>query len=102
MRDMAVLLTACAALTALATEAIKKMLGEKKYSVNLLAAAVSIVVAGLICTGYIIMTDTVLTPKVGVFAVSLIILSWLCAMCGYDKVTQMIKQLANTNANSGE
>ena len=93
MKDMMLLLTACAVMTGLVTEALKKMLGDKKYSTNVLAAVVSIVIAGLICTGYIILTDTILTPKTWVYIIALVILSWLCAMVGFDKVKQTINQL---------
>lgn len=80
-------------MTGLVTEAIKKMLGDRKYSANLIAAIVSVIVAALICAGYIILTDTVLTPKVWVYIVALVILSWLCAMVGFDKIKQTIMQL---------
>lgn len=93
MKDMMLILTACAALTGLVTEAIKKMLGDRKYSANLIAAIVSVVVAALICAGYIILTDTILTPKVWVYIVALVILSWLCAMVGFDKIKQTVLQL---------
>lgn len=83
-------------MTALVTEALKKMLGNRKYSVNILAAAVSIAVAGLICAAYIILTETVLTAKVWVYVTALIILSWLCAMVGYDKVKQTLLQFTKT------
>lgn len=68
------------------------MLGDRKYSANLLAAIVSVVTAGLICTAYIILTETVLTPKVWVYIVAVTILSWLCAMVGYDKVKETLLQ----------
>ncbi|MBR6850999.1 MAG: aminopeptidase [Lachnospiraceae bacterium] len=96
MKDVTLLLTICAAMTALVTEALKKMLGNRKYSVNILAAAVSIAVAGLICAAYIILTETVLTAKVWVYVTALIILSWLCAMVGYDKVKQTLLQFTKT------
>ena len=83
-------------MTALVTEALKKMLGDKKYSANLLAAAVSVIVAGLICAGYIILTETSLNAKVWVYIVTLVVLSWLCAMVGFDKVKQTILQIGKT------
>ena len=94
MKDMTILLMACATLTGLVTEAIKKMLGDRRYSANILAAIVSVVVAALICTGYIILTETVLTAKVWVCIAALILLSWLCAMVGFDKVKQTIIQIS--------
>lgn len=80
-------------MTTLVTEAIKKMIGEREYSANILVAIVSVVVSGLISVGWIILYDISLTAQVGVHIVALIILSWLCAMIGYDKVKQTITQL---------
>jgi len=90
---MMVLLAASAALTGLVTEAVKKMIGEKQYSVNVLAAIVSVIVAGGVCAWYIIMHDVVVDTKVWTQIVALVVLSWLCAMTSYDKVRQTIAQI---------
>ena len=93
MDIMMVLLAASAALTGLVTEAVKKMIGEKQYSVNVLAAIVSVIVAGGVCAWYIIMHDVVVDTKVWTQIVALVVLSWLCAMTSYDKVRQTIAQI---------
>lgn len=93
MQTTIALLTISATMTTLVTEAIKKMIGEREYSANILVAIVSVVVSGLISVGWIILYDISLTAQVGVHIVALIILSWLCAMIGYDKVKQTITQL---------
>lgn len=81
-------------LAGLFTEAIKKVLDEhkKKYYSNLLAGAVSAVLAVLVDIGYVIMTETEINSKMAVILIALVLLSWLCAMVGYDKVIQAITQ----------
>ncbi|MCD7824213.1 MAG: aminopeptidase [Oscillospiraceae bacterium] len=81
-------------LTGLVTEAIKKQLEEcgKSYKANLLAGIVALVLSAAVAVGYTIMTETAWTPQLVVIAVALMLLSWLCAMLGYDKVIQSISQ----------
>lgn len=85
------------ALTGLFTEAIKKVLDEfnKPYYSNLLAGIVAAVVAILVDVGYIILAETAFNSKMAVFLIALVLLSWLCAMVGYDKVVQAITQFKN-------
>ena len=80
-------------MTTLVTEAAKKMLGDRKYSANLLAACLSVVVSVFVCGAYVITKEVALTPKVWVGLVSLVVLSWLCSMLGFDKVKQTLLQL---------
>lgn len=82
------------AITGLVTEALKKILdeSEKKYKPNILAMIVSIVVSVCVIVGYVLYTDTAFTVQTAVVGVALIVLSWLCAMLGYDKVIQTISQ----------
>lgn len=89
------LMLAVSVLTGLFTEAIKKILDGvgTKYSTNILTGAVSVVIAVVIDAGYVIMTDTMLTDKMAVMLIALILLSWLCAMVGYDKAMQAITQI---------
>ena len=89
------LMLAISVLTGLFTEAIKKALDGvgKKYSTNLLTGAVSVVLAVVIDVGYVVMTDAMLTDKMAVMLIALVLLSWLCAMVGYDKVMQAITQV---------
>lgn len=93
MDNMMILMMACSIFTALVTEAVKKTFSGHDFNGNLLAAVVSVVVAGLICTGYVILKDIAVTQKVVVEVVALVILSWLCAMVGYDKVKEAILKI---------
>lgn len=91
--DFLMLLTLCSAMTALATEAVKTQIGDgQKIPNNILAGIMSVIVAAIICSGYIILNGTEMTQQVWVYIVGLILLSWLCAMTSYDKVIQTIKQ----------
>lgn len=89
------LMLAVSVLAGLFTEAIKKILDGvgAKYSTNILTGAVSVVLAVVIDAGYVIMTDAMLTDKMAVMLIALVLLSWLCAMVGYDKVMQAIMQM---------
>ena len=84
-----------ASMTTLITEALKKMLSDMHKSVpnNLLAGAASIVTSGGISAGYIILNEVQLNAATGVHIAALILLSWLCAMLGYDKVKQTLTQI---------
>lgn len=90
-----ILMMAVSVLTGLFVEAIKKILDGvgAKYSTNILTGAVSVVLAVVIDAGYVVMTDAMLTDKMAVMLIALILLSWLCAMVGYDKVMQAITQM---------
>lgn len=81
--------------TNLTVEGIKKLLdGTKiKYSSNVLAAILSVVIAGVICVIYLIMNDMAFTLKIGVEIAILMYLGFLVATVGYDKVVQMIQQI---------
>lgn len=90
----AVALVAISVLTSLVVEAIKKVIGEdKKYSPNVLAMIVSVVVSVLVIAGYLLYYSIPFTTQIAVVSVALIILSFLCATLGYDKVIQTLKQI---------
>lgn len=81
--------------TGLFTEAIKNMMTEynKTYRANTLAGIVSLVLSVAISVGYVLLTNTAFTSQIIVCIVALVLLSWLCAMVGYDKVIQAISQI---------
>lgn len=81
-------------LTGLATEAIKKVLTDlnKTYRANILAGLVSLVLSAAVGIGYVIVTNAIFTAQIVVYLVTLVFMSWLCAMVGYDKVIQAISQ----------
>ena len=84
-------------ITNLTVEGIKNLLNgtSVKYSSNVLAAIVSVLVSCAASVIFLIMTDTVFTPKVGVEIMVLMYLGFLVATVGYDKVLQMFKQIQN-------
>lgn len=80
-------------MTSLITEALKTMLQNKEYSKNILAGIVAVVVSIAVSIGYLILSHTAISQEIIVYIVILIVLSWLCAMLGYDKVMQTIAQI---------
>ena len=88
------LLLVVSILTSLFTEGIKKWLQErnKTYYSNALAGYVAIVLSALVWIGYVILINAVINAQMVVFLIALVLLSWLCAMVGYDKVIQAISQ----------
>lgn len=84
--------------TNLTVEGIKKLLNETtiKYSSNVLAAVVAVLMSCAVCAIYIIMNDIVFTMKIGVEVCVLVYLSFLTSTVGYDKVIQMIQQIHGT------
>lgn len=81
-------------LTALVTEAIKKICAEHNvtYRANTLAGIVALVLSAAICSGYAIFCSIGFTSQVMVCLIAQVFMSWLCAMVGYDKVIQAISQ----------
>lgn len=91
-------------MTGLVTEAIKVQLDElgKDYKANLLAGIVAVVVSIGLAVGYTVICGVTWTQQVAVIAVALVLLSWLCAMLGYDKVVQAISQFKNSTQEKSE
>ena len=88
-------LVAVALFTSLPTEAVKKIFDELgvKYSANILAAIVAVILTTGASIGYIIYSSIPVTPQVVVSIVALVFLAFLCATVGYDKVIQAIEQI---------
>lgn len=98
---MTTALLAVSLLTNLTVEGIKKLLDgtNAKYSPNILAAILSTILSGAVCTIYLIMNDIGFSVKIGVEIVVLMYLGFLVSTVGYDKVMQTLKQLqANKEA----
>lgn len=95
------LLMAISVFTGLFTEAIKKFLQErgKKYYPNALAGYVSIALSVVTGIGYMIVIGASINSKMAVCLISLMLLSWLGSMVGYDKVIQTITQLKDNKVN---
>lgn len=81
-------------LTGLVTEAVKNILNERNtaYQANMLAGIVSLIVSSMVGAGYIVMNDIAITSQIVVGIIGLVLMSWLCAMVGYDKVLQAVGQ----------
>ena len=81
-------------LTGLFTEAIKKWLQErdKKYYPNALAGYVAVGLSIAVGIAYVIVTGAAINAQMAVYLIAIVLLSWLCAMVGYDKVIQAISQ----------
>ena len=90
-----VLLFAVSVLNGLFTEAVKKILKEKKvnYSANTITGCIAIVLSIAVGVCYVIMTGAVVNAQLIIWLVALVLLSWLAAMVGYDKVIQAITQI---------
>lgn len=81
-------------LTGLVTEGIKVLLTEwgKTYKANTLAGIAAIVLSIIVGIAYAILSGSVLNAQMVVYLVAIVLLSWLSAMVGYDKVIQAISQ----------
>ncbi len=97
------MLMAVSIITGLVTEALKKLFDEsgKVYKSNILAGVVAVVLSVLVGVGYIVMTEAQINAKMAVILIALVLLSWLCAMVGYDKVMQAITQIKVGKAQEG-
>jgi len=82
-------------LTSLMVEAVKKILDEKKveYKPNILAMITSVIISVAVIIGYVLYSGIAFTVQVAVVGVALVVLSFLCATLGYDKVIQTINQI---------
>lgn len=89
------LLLAVSILTGLTVEAIKEVLKEleRPYKANILAGLVAVALSVLVMAGYVTLVDAVINSKMAVYLIALVLLSWLSAMVGYDKVIQAITQI---------
>lgn len=84
-------------LTGLVTEGIKRLLDEykKEYHSNVVAGIIAVVFSVLVDIGYTVVNNMAFDAVWVVYLISLIILSWLCAMLGYDKVIQTLAQIGS-------
>ncbi len=89
---MSTALTVNSIVTNLTVEGIKRLANnrEMKISSTALAAIISVIMAALVCTVYMILNDIVFTAKIGVEIIVLMYLSFLVSTVGYDKVIQAL------------
>lgn len=84
-------------LTGFVTEAVKSICTEHswKYSANTVAGICAFVVALAVGICYVLFTGIAVTVQVVIVLFALVVMSWLCAMVGYDKVMQSVEQFKN-------
>lgn len=104
MQTIIMLLLICSLTTGLVTEAIKKTipLRDDEYSKNILAGIVAIVVAVAVSAGYLILNNQPLTKEIVVYVIELIVLSWLSATVGFDKVKQTYMQVTGKSDDTSK
>lgn len=90
-----IILMACAAITSLLTEGIKKFLDEQRvtYASNLLVLIIAVVVGCGATALYYVNYQVPLTALNAVYLALMGIANWLGATLGYDKVRQTIMQI---------
>lgn len=81
-------------LTGFVTEAIKKIVSERKgeYRPNTIAGIVAAVLSACVGSGYMILTKTPFSGQILVYIVALVFMGWLGAMVGYDKITALFNK----------
>ena len=92
-------------ITSLTVEALKRILDKTKlkYSSNLLAAIVSLVISLIASIVYVVIKAIPFSAILVVEIIILMFLSFLVSTIGYDKVIQTIKQFAaHKNDNNNE
>lgn len=85
------ILLICSVMTGLIVEAIKKMV--KISRPNILAAIVSVIVGIAVPVAFIIVSHETFSVTSILYVISIVVLTWLCSMLGYDKVIQTITQI---------
>ena len=85
------ILLICSVMTGLIVEAIKKMV--KISRPNILAAIVSVIVGIAVPVAFIIVSHEAFSVTSVLYVISIVVLTWLCSMLGYDKVIQTITQI---------
>lgn len=97
MEIFLMLLMAVSVFTGLFTEAVKMCLDyfKVKFSSNLLAGVVAVILSVLVSAAYMLLAEIAYTDKMMVYLIALVLLSWLSAMVGYDKVIQALMQVKN-------
>lgn len=90
-----IILAACAVVTSLLTEGIKKFLNEQKvtYASNVLVLVVAVIVGCGTTALYYVNYQISLTALNVVYLALMGIANWLGATLGYDKVRQTITQI---------
>lgn len=84
------ILTAVSILAPFVIEAMKKLLGERSYDIQVLSAITTAVIALVSCVAYMIVCSVPLSPTSTVYVLGTILFSIIGSLCGYDKVFSII------------
>lgn len=87
------LLLSFSAISSLATEGIKTLIGDKKISYNILALVVAMIVGGVGMCFYYQLSNIPFTINNIIYLILMGVSSGLTSMVGYDKVKEAISQL---------
>ncbi len=92
-----VILTACAAITSLLTEGIKKFLDEQRvtYASNVLVLIIAMIVGCGATVLYYVNYQIPFNALNSVYLALMGVANWLGATLGYDKVRQTIAQIGS-------
>lgn len=90
-----IILTACAAITSLLTEGIKKFLDEQRvtYASNVLVLIIAVIVGCGATVLYYVNYQIPFNALNSVYLALMGLANWLGATIGYDKVRQTIAQI---------
>lgn len=91
------LLTITAAMTSLITEAVKKTITDKKPTIT--AAIVSVATGIFVPLAYLGINQIPFRTQDIFYIIGMVVLTWVCACTGYDKVIEIINQLINKGKN---
>lgn len=81
-------------LTTLTVEGIKKLLGEKPYNANLLAAIVATTLSLCVAIFYVLWNGLAISVQIVLATIAFTFFSWLASMVGFDKIKQLIQQFS--------
>lgn len=81
-------------LTTLTVEGIKKLLGEKPYNSNLLAAIVATTLSLCVAIFYVLWNGLAISVQIVLATIAFAFFSWLASMVGFDKIKQLIQQFS--------
>ena len=81
-------------LTTLTVEGIKKLLGEKPYNANLLAAIVATTLSICVAIFYVLWNGLAISVQIVLATIAFTFFSWLASMVGFDKIKQLIQQFS--------
>lgn len=92
-----IILTICATITSILTEAVKKFLDGSNinYASNILVLIIAIIVGCGATALYYVNANVPFNALNSVYLALMGVVNWVGAMVGYDKVKQAIEQIKN-------